>query len=372
MSGAMSSLALSAAVAGSICLALMLIFDRLMMSDCYRDDPDHAWVISAAGGAGLGLAAVAITWAAASVRADWGIPELLDAIARHAVPQGLALWLAGALNVQVLRHYLRLFLPHNGVEPDETAIAMWLSALPVFVMCGAFALGLAGAGWGALHGLPSQVPSAAFVASVIACVLAIVGFEWSSSGRVAYRAQRVGDLAMLILSAVASTLLVSYSLRSVPGSGDPLDASQPPLALALQPFYWLGFVAGLRPLLKVAFRRRLAHNWPRIRLFLPIILVVELIGMGVYFFEFWGLSGVDPTTVHLITAAHVLLVFVLSYGLAELRRAMELRGARRIRLCGLRLKVNRLPNRIPRVSSHFWLLMVAGLLLLAVMLRPEV
>lgn len=368
----MSTLALSAAVAGSVCLALMLIFDRLMMSDCYRDDPDHAWVVSAAGGASFGLAAVALTWAAASARADWGIPELLDAMAMHAVPHGLALWLAGVLNVQVLRHYLRLFLPHNGVEPDETAIAMWLSALPVFVMCGAFALGLVDTGLAAGAGPPSPVPSVAFVASVIACVLAIVGFEWSSSGRVAYRAQRVGELVMLILSAVGSTLIVSCTLQSVPASGGPLDGSQPPLALALQPLYWLGFIAGMRPLLNVDVRRGLANNWPRIRMYLPIILFVELIGMGVYFFEFWGLSGVDPTTVHLITAAHVLPVFLLSYGLAGLRRTMELRGARRVRLCGLRLKVNRLPNRASSVSSLLWLLAVAGLLTLAILLRPGV
>ena len=362
----MNTVALSVSTLGALCLALMLMFDRLMMSGCYKDNSDLAWLVSATGGLLLGMIATAITWIGFAITSEFAILDFFSLMFNNFYPQGIVLVIAGALNIQVLRHYLRLFVPDQGIEPNETAIAMWLATIPLFVLLGATCLGALQSFLLSTTFL-DKTPTHAFSALVVCSVLAIIGFEIGTSGATAFRVQRLGDLLMMTIMAVAYTLLTSWVLNKPGVVGESPFASE----LALQPYYWLGFAAGLRPLFLRKTRMSLLETWPQIRKYLTAILVVETIGMCVYYFEYWGLTGLDAITVTLIISSHVLPVFIISTWLAYLRRSKEAQNDSQSTIFFLQVHVSNLPSERATASSLSWLALVLALLAATIVYGPN-
>jgi type VI protein secretion system component VasK len=115
--------------------------------------------------------------------------------------------------------------------------------------------------------------------------------------------------------------------------------------LALMPYYWLGFAAGTRVILKSGEWQHLKFNWyKRIRYFIVPILFVEIIGMLVFWFEYLGLTELDPAYVSIIVGANVFLVYVLNLLLGRFRTRMISAGVRRVYIGGVRFVTQKLPH----------------------------
>ncbi len=346
----------------SLSLALVVIFDRLMVADCYRNRPDHAWLVSSLAGSGLGLAATAIGWGVLSVSTPSTIDSLTEAAGSLWPDRGWLMVMAGALAIQVTRHYFRLFAPVDGSDAvNETAIAMWLATTPVFIYLAVALVQLAGLDTGLLAGLDEATVSWVFGALVVITVLALLKFEAASGeqeGRTGV--ERYIQLVYLLTTTVAYTLILSAVLLP---AGTDVEA-----ALVLLPLYWVGFAAGGRVLLvkqeRVAFRR----NWRRVKRFLVPIAVAEVFGMAMFFSEYLALGVADPTLVNLVISAHVLLVFLMALRLAQIRQSMAAAGIRRRWFLGVRLIQRRLPERSTSIKRQvMWLTTsLVGLTLTAV------
>jgi hypothetical protein len=268
--------------------------------------------------------------------------------------------LAGAVSNQVLCHYFRLFVPEAGRDVNETAIALWLSLAPIGVFATSSLLATAGVPWFAETGLVANNTSWAYGFAVLGTIVALASFELCGTERIRFVDVRSAEIAKMLGAVVVYTLAVSGILRAKGIGGAEL--------LALQPYYWIGFLAGIRVLMRRDDRAALKANIRRIRKFLPVIIVAEIIGMAVYMFEFFALGGVDPTLVNLIIGAHVLAVFGLSLALSLLRLRMEGQNSRRVWLFGLRLVANKLPAGSVGLSKVVRLVFVQIMLLISLFL----
>ena len=329
-----TSFAITMVWLSSLSLALMVIFDRLMVGDCYRNRPEQAWFVASVSGTLFGLTATGIAWllAPAPLAVLW--TTTVDLL----WPYGLLVTLAGACAVQVLRHYFQAFVPENGGEVNEAAIAMWLASTPLWIFSTIIGLTLLETELETAYFEHAEV-SGWFALAVATAVLGFSQFERSgAASNNPLRPRYYRAIVLVLTFSVLYTLILSAVLHRV---GDGLITT-----LALLPFYWIGFGAGVRVLTNQTERQKLRRNWRRIKVFWFPIVVAETIGMAVFFFEFFGLSEVDPTLVNLIIGAHVAVVYLAMNGLRLLRRRLERQGIRRIWLLGLRFSARRLPQTV--------------------------
>ena len=356
VSGAVAATCLS--LVSSVFLALVVVFDRVMVADCYRGRPDQAWLVSSLAGAGLGLVASAIAWAVVAWSGAADVGALAELSVTDWPRRGLLIMISGAIAVQVIRHYFRLFAPLDDLLPvNETAIAMWLASAPVFIYAGVAMLQAAGVDRGLLAGLDEASVSWRFGGLVALTVFALLRFEAASATtQHAYGRRRYTQISLLTLATVIYTVLLSAVLRS-----SAIDLAG---VVALLPFYWIGFAAGGRLLAQKSEREAFRQNWRRMKRFLGPIVVSEILGMGVFFSELFALGNADPTLVNLIISSHVLLVFAMALGLARLRRSMESQGLRRRWILGVRFTPRRLPESEGQLGLRLrWLaIAVAGLM----------
>ena len=319
-------------------LAFVVIFDRLMVADCYRNRPDQAWLVSSVTGSMFGLVATLISWVVVVVTTESSFGSLVDAARTHWPSIGWLVVLSGAIAIQVARHYFRLFVPERDAGPvNETAIAMWLASTPIFIYATVAVLQAVGLDRGPLAGLDEADVSWRFGVLVVVTVAAMLRFEMvGNDGEPGSGLHHHTQITLLLATTVAYTIILSAVLLPEETS---LEA-----AVAVLPLYWVGFAAGARVLLMRSARLQFAENWRRMKRFTVPILVAEVFGMSVFFFEFFALGSADPTLVNLIISAHVLLVFLMVLRLARLRESMEARGIRRIWFLGIRLHQRRLPE----------------------------
>jgi hypothetical protein len=354
------STALFAAGLSSLSLSIMVLFDRLMMGDCYKNKPDQAWFVSSVAGSVFGLLATLAMWLGYTAWTDTTMHDIVVALGSLTAVEMIMMMLAGACNVQVLHHYFRLFIPSSkDEEVNETAIAMWLASSPIFIFATTILLSILGLNRGVLSGLEDAELTISFGIAVIVTVGAMVGFE-TYKNHVSNLFKRYGEVLKMLTMIVVYTLIISGILRD----SEMTDV----MALAIQPFFWIGFAAGMRTMWIKQNRVDLARNWPRIKKFVVPIITVEVIGMSVYFFEFFALKGADPTFVNLIIGAHIVPVFLFVWALSRLRRRMEKNNIRRIYLLGLRLAANKLPNDSPDIGKFIWFALVLGALSATTML----
>lgn len=335
------SIGIIATVLSSLSLAIMVLFDRLMVADCYDSNARHAWLVSSAAGAGFGLILTVVVWLLVSVAGAVELATLFTILTEHIV-LGLIMLLAGALSVQVLYHYFQCF----GGEARSAAIAAWLAATPLII----FAV------LASLHIIVTAtpiLPQAAdwfseitltpvyFVGLLIATV-GLVSFElldYRPSEQVAeYRAQ----LALMLGANVLYNIIIHLALQTTH-----ITLAQPEwvISLALLPYYWVGFAAGIRvvriPGVWTDFKRAYRE---KIRRYLPVIIGVEVIGMFVFFFEFFGLGELDPAYVAMVIGAHIVIVYITNYALGNVRANQERRQRETTNVLGLIVATESLPD----------------------------
>jgi hypothetical protein len=100
---------LASAVCSAVSLEFMLIFDRVMLSDCNRGRPRQAWLVSSILGSLFGLVATAFVWIASSTNPDNSLSLLSRTFFDQFWPNGFLMLIAGAITVQSLTHYFNLF-----------------------------------------------------------------------------------------------------------------------------------------------------------------------------------------------------------------------------------------------------------------------
>lgn len=348
----------------SLSLAFVVIFDRLMVTDCYRNRPDQAWLVSSVVGAVFGLVASVATWIIVATTTELSLGSLAREVGAAWWSRGWLMVAAGAVAVQVTRHYFRLFTPIAGSGPvNETAIAMWLASTPIFLYSAVAVLQAVGLDRGLLAGLEQADVSWSFGALVALTVVALLRFEAAGGdgdrdrdrAPAGFVAGRHGQIVLLLATTVVYTVILSAVLLP--------ETTSLERALALLPMYWIGFGAGGRMLLLERERSDFRRNWRRMKRFVVPILVAEVFGMTVFFAEYFALGAADPTLVNLFISAHVLLVFLVALRLARLRTEMETQGIRRTWFLGVRLARRNLPERTEPVTGQLtWLVIaVAGL-----------
>lgn len=350
-------IALLCAFIGSHCLALMLIFDRLMMGDCYKNKSDHAWLVSSLAGSVFGLIATILTWIFFTIFLNINLGELIIKVVDLFFPFGLLMIVTGVINIQVMRHYFRLFIPDKNENVNETAIAMWLAAVPIFIFISLLSLKLLGIDKGIFSELHNTNLTLFFGFTIFLATGTMIAFEYVTSGLEAFRVSRIGEVFKMVSCIVIYTILSSFILQHQTGGIISI--------LALQPFYFLGFAAGLRGLVVTKVRSEFIHAWQNIKIYIIPIVVVEIIGMAVYYFEFFALSEIDPTLVNLIIGAHIIPVFILSMGLSILRQKMMRDNTERLWFLGLSFTRDTLPKDNLDTKKLLLFFCVVGALLLA-------
>lgn len=338
----------------SFSLGMMIIFDRLMIADCYRNKPEQAWLVSASAGFLFGTLATGVTWLLYAAFSLVTLTDLFNSMIKLFYPYGIVMVVCGALCVQVTCHYFRLFVPQGGRKINETAVAMWLATAPIWIFLTLFIIHFFGLDYWFPRGLEDVNLTREFAVVVTLAVGALIWFETGDTKQsvpLMVSLKRNAEIFKMLFSIVIYTIILSSILRN----SEVMTTRE---VLALQPFFWIGFIAGVRVLLKKESRIDFCRNWCRMKKFLIPTIVAEIIGMTVYYFEFFALSKVDPTLVNLITGAHIILVFIFITALARVRRYMEKNNIHRLWCLGLRLTTTRLPEADITPRKLLWFLVV--------------
>jgi hypothetical protein len=323
--------ALIASILSGICISLMVVSDRIMVGDCYQGNPDHAWFVSSLAGCVFGLILTLLVSIGAIAFSTVTTGELLDKIIELFWWRGVAMVAVGAVGIQILLHYFRCFAE----DAHSASIAAWLAATPIFVYLGMLLLTFIGEDSGVVGTLIDPL----WILGITLATAGLVLFERLTAGKGAGVGKYKRELILMLICNVVYIVGVRQTL------GQSTDEKQFVETLALMPYYWIGFIAGVRVLFKKGEAEKLRASWyKRIRHFVIPILFVEVIGMLVFWFEYLGLTALDPTYVSIVTGASVFLVYALNMGLGWLRNSMLKRGERRIYFGGIRLVAAKLPH----------------------------
>lgn len=329
--------ALICTIMGSICLALMVTFDRLMVGDCYQGKPNQAWFVSSAAGSLLGLVLTSFVWCGLIISGNIdSFQSLVTTAVGLAESKGILMMIVGGLSVQVLLHYFRCF----GEEANSAAVAAWLASTPIFIFLAFFVTSLFTGSF--LTALTEPL----WIVGVILATMGLVAFEKLSSGsdlKVKKTYQK--ELAYMLFFNVLYAIILKQVLTSVKES--PISDVE---IFALLPFYWIGFAAGTRVILKNGEWSTFKSNWrKRLKHFLIPIVIVEVVGMLVFFFEYLGISKLDPVFVNIIIGAHIFLVYTFDLSLGKVRKWMAEKGVQKLYVAGIRLQQQKLPQ--PRIVA---------------------
>ena len=348
-------LGLFSAAMSAIALAIMISFDRIMIGDVYRNRPDIAWFVSSTLGALFGLIATMLVIGAAFT-VDFVSPTLfMDSISDSFSGDGPLMLVSGAINIQVMKYYFRLFIPESGEQTNETSIALWLSSAPIFVFIAILFIQNLNLESFDASGIGKANTSLIFGLLIFFCIASFALFEIYDVGVDERSQHRYREIALMLLCIVGYTLIISNTLRADNGSVE--------RGLVLQIWYWIGFAAGARAYLNRSFRNEIRRSTRRLKKFAGAIVLIEVLGMLVYLFEYGALAVIDPTLTNLVIGGHVLLVFLISLLLSKLRTSLQNNEVRRFWLGGFRISANKLP--LPSISVGKVIRLLASQVLLA-------
>ncbi len=333
-------IALAASILSSICLALMVVTDRLMVGDCYESNSNHAWFVSSAAGSLFGIILTLLVSFGMILANQITLSQLLNEIVAIFWWQGLAMIGIGAVAIQLLLHYFRCFAE----EAHAASIASWLAATPIFVYLGML---LITALFGDIETITDYLQLPLFLGVVLATA-GLVLFERLTSGKGAGTGKYKRDLLLMILCNVIYIVGVKAVFEHTESGTSFTNV------LALMLFYWIGFAAGIRVLWRRERRSDFIVNWQKkIRHYVLPILFVEIIGMLVFWFEFLGLTELEPTFVSIIVGANIFLVYLMDIGLGILRQKLEKSASKEIIFFDIHLATANLPiiqNKITHLT----------------------
>jgi len=325
----------------------MVIADKLMVNDCYQGDAKQALFISSFAGAALGLVVTSAYWFFGGT--DTTI--LWEILTTWWSSYGLLIFVAGALSAQVLYHYFHCL----SEDTDSTIIASWLAATPIFV----FVFSLILLPFGLLFDEIKISPWAVCGIILTSCGLALL--ERYSYDSTRSEGKYWHHLAAMVLLSVLYIVLIDQTL----GKGiEHTNIGSHDFILALLPAYWLGFAIGMRVMIKKENRISFGENIPLLRQYFIPILIMELLGMGVFFFEFLSLEELDSVTSSIIIGLHVIPVWIVSVILTHYNDSLKRKGRHSGAIFRFQLNTEMLDAfRVRKGSRLFQLICIIAIIL---------
>lgn len=350
------SIALGFNIMSAICLALMLTIDPIMVGDCYRNKPNQAWFVTSVLGSLTGLILTYLVWCGSVYVGEVeSISVLVSTAKDFAFGRGIVMLVVGGLSGQLLLYYFRCF----GNKASSATVAMWLATTPIFVHIIMFLITI----FVPIDGVATTSVNPTFTVGVVIATMGIVWFErltGSDAERASIAKENRKDLIMLLVFSVASIILLKQVLHV--SEGRPNEWIE---VLALMPFYWVGFGVGALVILKGEERKTFSLNWKRrVKYFILPIIFTEVFGMLVFFFEYLGLTELDPALVSIISGASVFMVYGINIKLGGMKREMEVRNIRRRYVMGVRLLARKLPQ--PSINKSVVVKEVCAMTLLVI------
>jgi len=325
-----------AAILSSLCLAIMVILDQLMMKDTYDNSPAQAIIVSSVGGAMFGLASTFTWWTLDSNSfGQYGTHTI-----QWLYPYGLLVALAGVLSSQVLHQYFICF----SKNADGNVIASWLAATPVFVYVTVLVLGALD-----LIATDNLYSYKTIIGVLVTCLGLYLLEKVSTAGNPKTTNYRPNLVMFLVLS-VIYIILIDWTLQS---GSQTLEVQPEIITLTLLPWFWVGFLYGARTALEKKHRDAFKINWPTVRRFLLPILILEIIGMYVFFFEFIGLGELDSVTVALITGLHAVGVWIASVGLGLYHKRLDQNKRSTFSVCGVTVEQSALRQFVSPATVRY-------------------
>jgi len=340
-----------AAILSSLCLAIMVILDQLMMKDTYSNSPAQAIIVSSVGGALFGITSTLVWW----FFDVHTFSEHFSNSLQWLYPYGLLVLIAGILSSQVLHQYFVCF----SKNADGNIIAGWLAATPVFVY-------IAVAGLGVLHIIPtSNLYTFSKMLGVVLTTLGLYLLEKIPTEKNESQTPYGINLLSFMVLSVIYIILIDWTLKS---GSLALDVPVQTLTISLLPWFWIGFLYGARTALKKEHRKQFSMNWSNLKKFLIPILLIEIIGMYVFFFEFIGIGELDSVSVALITSLHAMVVWLASVMLGLYHKRLSQSNQSSGHICGMTISQSALqqfsaPAIVRYKQAACVLIVIAGVLL---------
>jgi len=329
----MIEFALIATILSGVCYSLMVVTDKLLIGDCYQKNSNQAWFVSSVAGSLFGLALTVVVILGFIIAGQFSWIEFMQVTQSLFIWKGFLMILIGAAGIQILLHYFRCFAE----EANSAAIASWFAATPIFIYLGMYALSLIVP----LEEAIKPLTDTAWIVGILIATFGLIGFEmvsgYPNSGKSITYAR---ELFLMLLFNVVYIIGLTHLLSSVSNDNKLIEV------LAFMPFYWIGFAAGSRIMFSAHERAEFSKNWKnRLHLFIVPILLVEIIGMLVFWFEYFGLTELDPAYVSIIIGANIYLVYILNHILSYLRVWMLKRNITTLRVWGIQFVTDTLPHQ---------------------------
>lgn len=301
------TLAIISTVFSSVCMALMIVTDKHLLGQCYDNKPRQAWFISSLAGSAFGLILTFLMWMVVALISPHGtLLMIFLASVDLFFWQGFIVFIAGIIGIQILFHYFNCF----SEDASSASIAAWIAATPIFILLTFALVGI----FSYLGGFPYGVIliksiHPVFVIGTIIATIGLIVFEYISNPNKTSENRYKKSLFFLIIYNVIYSILLQYIL-----SQESQAYSHGMYILALLPYLWVGFASGARDIFNKIKRVDIINNWrTNIKKYWQIILLVEVIGMFVFYFEYFGLADLNAAYVSVITSSHVLLVYFLDF-----------------------------------------------------------
>jgi hypothetical protein len=339
------------ATLSAVCLAIMVILDQLMMKDIYNNSPAQAIIVSSVGGTFFGLLSTFIWWIID--------PNAFTMLAQNALlwwyPYGLLIVIAGGISSQVLHQYFICF----SKNADCNIVASWLAAAPIFVYITVILLETSGL----LQ--TKSLYSLSTIAGVLLTTAGLHALERVTSVNQVGPAKYQSNIVMFLVLSVIYIILIDWTLDT---GAEVLGVSTSTLTMTLLPWFWIGFLYGARTALNKEHRATFRANWSTVKQFALPILLLEVIGMYVFFFEFVGLGELDSVSIALITGLHAVVVWIASVGLGVYSRHIVSREESFVTVWKLQISKEALQQFALPISARYKqaacvLVIMAGILL---------
>jgi hypothetical protein len=297
---------ITTAALSSVFMAIMMIADKLMVRNCYNGSKISAWFVSSVAGSCLGLLLTAVCWIIFST-----FSESVTLIGLFQTALNLFFWsgffvlVSGIFAVQLLYHYFACFTE----DAHIATISSWIAATPIIIFITALATNQFTNVFFDIEYISVGSLQLGFIISITLATLCLVAFEVVTNKETSGKKIYAFDLCLMIICNILYIVSLEFILKQEPAPYNHLV-----YIVALLPYFWIGFAAGGRVYLSKTKREEIKRTWrSSIRNFLPIILFVELIGMLVFYFEYFGLSELTASYVALIVGAHIVIVYLIDY-----------------------------------------------------------
>jgi len=274
-------------VVSSIFLALTMMADKLMVGDFYQNNPKLAWVISSVAGSTIGLLATILLWL------HLGLVETFTTfieISSGFFYLGLYCVLAGILSTLTLRCYFKLM----SEDMVSASVSIAVASTPIFIFLGQVMS-------------QNQSFTIEHLISFLIAISGLVFYEYISNPHVSVNIFRTGPFIVGVILLGTAYVLLLDEIFIVTDSYN--QWHQNSIVAILLPYYWLGLGLGFLYLFQKDIKNTIVYIFKR-KKFIYIVLILETIGAGFFFFEFFGLSKISATLVALIIGAHVIFVWL--------------------------------------------------------------